>query len=565
MYWYIRQWEDSPRYKMIQISRMRLDGRWDGLSGDDRVSLVRQMSAWNDSRGRNLYVPNRQALKWFMQPVFIKWIFGGNRSGKTATCAMDVVMQCEGWHPLQRRNLEVLRKDALDSWVRDQAEYVLENKLWLRDAPIEARCVAVDFPNGVEKFAGPAVRDWFTKGEVKADQISNDKKRRVVWENGSFLEFMSHDQDLDAHGGTARDVVWFDEESPLPHYQENLMRVMNGGRLVGGMTAVKGLTWTQDQIWDKQYKYGDKDIYAIEMSTYENPVLTRKAIKRIEDQCVDQEEIDVRLKGKRVARGGLVWKEYRPRYPWLVDPFDLPKDEGYLLVAIDPHLKTEHAAMWAWVDFKGEVDLGEGRKTFPLKDGKPNIYLVSELFEHGTIPAFSNDLRFVEMRLDRRHEISLCDPSAWVGDQRDNNTKTTAEQFEDEGIYPIKGSKDLTGGIHKTRMMFQCDDTKEGDHPRLMIFKGMERTIWEMAKYRYPDMRKSRSGDERAPIERPLDKDDHMMENMRRLVEYVWDGNFEVYEPKPEEGLFVGGQKVDVTFQEMIDEELFEVVDANLG
>lgn len=218
----------------------------------DKVKMVQQLSDWYQSMGRNFYEPNLKSKRFFLSVGQIKTIFGGNRSGKSATSVLDVLMQVEGWHPLQRENLEELRVNAIDKWVRDHADWVLENQLWIPSPPIQARCVAVDFPNGVEKICGPEYMKWATKSEIEYNGYANEKKRRIVWKNGSELEFMSTDQDLDTHGGTARHVIHVDEECPPEYWQENLMRTISvGGRMVLGMTAVNGITWVKHKLWDR--------------------------------------------------------------------------------------------------------------------------------------------------------------------------------------------------------------------------------------------------------------------------------------------------------------------------
>ena len=551
MFWYFEEKKYRPWHLMKEIGK-----KLEEMSKADREKASNEINNWMANKGQCLYTPNDKSYWFFLQPRFIKWIFGGNRSGKTSTCAMDVVMQCEGWHPLQRDNLEKVYKESIDPKVKELISKIIDAKYYIRSVPIEARAVCVDFPNGVEKFVGPEVRKWATSSMIKYDGIDNEKKRRIIWNNGSYLEFMSHDQDLDAHGGTARDVVWFDEEPPSDIYQENLMRVIQGGRIIGGMTAVKGITWIKDQIWDRSKE--DKEIHAIQMWTEENPVLSKTAIKKISDQCLDDEEREIRLHGGFVARGGNVWKEYKDRFPWVVKPFDIP-ESGSLILAIDPHLKTEHAALWCWVDYNGLYH--------DLIDNKTNLYLIKELFEHGTIPNFVRNIRLIESSIGRQHDLALCDPGAWTGDQRDDNTKTTYQQFIDEGVFPIKGSKDLTGGIHKVRQLHICEDSA---HPRLMVFSDLTRTRWEHGKYRYPEWR-GFLRDERAPREKPIDKDDHMMENMRRIVEYCWDNDFKMIERESKVDFVL--DKIDPTpkiynpdgDEIMVDFEEDETFNARLG
>jgi len=268
MHWYYRKYKDSPNYSRALVAQKGPE--WlDSLPVGEQKKIKKQVQEWEFARGQTWYHPNEKAFDFFLSPAMIKFISGGNRSGKTQTKTSDIIMQCEGWHPLQRKNLEKLRKEALDtqifidpiarkaykkdvSYLKSHFEWIFDNKLWLRDPPIAARCVAVDFPNGVEKFCGPEYAKWATQSELKYIGYDNEKKRRINWKNKSFVEFMTTDQDLDAHGGASRDVIEFDEEPPSTYWQENMMRILDSrGRMILGMTAVKGITWVKMEIWDK--------------------------------------------------------------------------------------------------------------------------------------------------------------------------------------------------------------------------------------------------------------------------------------------------------------------------
>ena len=259
--------DEHPR-RVLEDARRR-DNKGDLKEVKDIAKITQQAVAWNQARGRNYYLPNEPAAHFLMSVSKIKFLSGGNRSGKTQTCTIDTVAQAEGWHPLQRDNLERLHKECVPEykfyhayykkyvtvdlgWVKSHVEWVLDNRLWLPSPPIMARCVTVDFPNGVEKFCGPEVERWATKSELKDVLYRNEKKRLITWNNGSFLEFMTTDQDLDAHGGVARHLVWFDEEPKSDYWQENMMRILTvNGRMILGMTAVKGISWPKLEIWDK--------------------------------------------------------------------------------------------------------------------------------------------------------------------------------------------------------------------------------------------------------------------------------------------------------------------------
>jgi hypothetical protein len=480
-----------------------------------------------------------------------------HNSGKTSTCTIDAIMQLEGWHPLQRDNLIKLSAEAYDERVRDYCKMLLNERRWIKSPPVDGRVVAVDFPNGVEKFVGPEYRKWLTQDEVNYIGYDNEKKRRITWKNGSFVEFMSKDQDLDAHGGSARDFVHVDEEIPEEYWTENTMRIIStGGRMVYGATAVNGVTWTEKAIWIPG-ESGNKHIYTIEMSTYDNPVNTKEIIDKIKDRCRDQTEIDIRIFGKRTLRGGHVYKMYKEADPYIIEPFIIP-ESGYLIMAVDTHPNTPHAVLWIWVDEDGEV--GEGFKTLPLIDNKPNLYEVAALFENGNIQELKRMIRVVEQSNkylnERGHDVFLLEPGAWSKDQM-SNEKSVKEQFEeDDGMFPEKGSKDLTGGIFKVQEMLTLNKNK----PRLMTFKyfdaGIDYLLYEKKSYHFPDPRRAiKLG--RNISNKPVDKDDHMMENERRICEYIYDDCLDEARTLDEHpALAPDGSIVDVVFE---PEEMEEV------
>ncbi|MCP4412232.1 MAG: hypothetical protein GY808_06650, partial [Gammaproteobacteria bacterium] len=359
----------------------------------------------------------------------------------------DVVAQCEGWHPLQRENLEILVKEAREEWVRNHCQMILDNKLWIHSPPIRARCVAPDFSYYVEKIIGPEYEKWATQADVKEYAYTNDKKRYISWKNKSKIEFMTSEQALKSHGGSSRHLVDVDEELPYDYWIENQMRVMDvEGRMVYGATAVEGVSWSDEQIFIPAEK-GSKEICMIEMSTYENPTITKNAIDKIKKLCRTQADIDIRIHGKRIRRGGSVYDMAKDELPWIIPKFDIPKEEGVLIMAIDTHPKIEQAVLFVWVDYVGDIDVGNGYRTFKLIDGKPNLYEVAEIFENGNLPFLVHQINQTQKELGREHDFAILEPAAWNTDQFKSEEKVIAEQMQDMGINAFKGSKKKRGGI----------------------------------------------------------------------------------------------------------------------
>jgi len=301
-----------------------------------------------------------------------------------------------------------------------------------------------------------------------------------------------------------------------------------------------------------------RDLYCIKMRTDENPVMNPEMVAQIEKMCIDDDERAIRLGGEFVARGGLIYPMAKERHPWFIPPFELPAGKGTLIVSIDTHISTPHGVLWIWVDWDGVIE------EFPLIEDKPNLYSVSELFKNGSIPQLAEYIEQTEGVLGRKHDMAFSDPSGWNTDQTRPNEKTIAEQLSDAGVYAEKGSKDLRGGILKVRELLTIPDG--ADHPRLMTFTTCNRLRFERRNYRTPDLR-GRAKDERAPSEKPLDKDDHIMECERRICEAVMDGKVQVIEMEvePEHSfaeMMYGGKKIDVNFEE---ESEYGVIDSVIG
>lgn len=328
MYWYLR---DSHPYEELQdIGKLHstmyrtskgLESAWDRMAGEDRVEIARRMQEWDSAPGRFLYYPNPKEQWYFLQPHRVKGISGANRSGKTCTHSNELIAQAEGWHPLQRDNLDKLATKAVSKKVREHCGKLMDEGKFIADPPIEGRVVAVDY-GFIERVNGKELVKWATPSEIKYIGYDNEKKRKIEWKNGSYIEFMTHEQDLDTHGGASRDVIMFDEEAPQPIWTESLLRVADcNGRILYGCTGVEGVTWSDEAIWVPGLRGDHPSIYAIEMTTYDNPTITDAAINEIKSLCSTEQEVQIRIYGKRVRKGGLVY-ETKDEYPWIIPVFE---------------------------------------------------------------------------------------------------------------------------------------------------------------------------------------------------------------------------------------------------
>jgi hypothetical protein len=526
------------------------------------------------AKGKHTYFPNEKERKFFLQPHRVRFISGGNRSGKTCSCVIDVVSSAEGWHPMQKPNLEILIDRAVDDWVKRQCEYLLENKLWINSPPVDIRCVARDFTTYVEEILGPEVEKWATQADIKSFDYANEKKRKISWKNKSKLMFMTHVQDSKTHGGSALDLVWMDEEPPSQHFQESVMRIISKkGKIIGGMTAEDGVTWTEQKIFIPAEK-GDSKYYAIEMSTYENPINTKEVIDEVLSMCLSEADVQIKIYGKRVPRGGHIFEQWKEAHPFLIERFQIPQEGGMLGRIIDPHPQLPHAVSWIWIDINHITNTDSFEKAtgfrYPPFNNLPYMFVCAELFEKGSATMLASYIDIMEDKIGRKADITICDPRGWQISQEDENAKSLVEQLNDVGIYPIKGSKKLmgseknVGGLVKLKECVSLEfkvaknmsgtmETVTKNFPQLMIFSDLNHHRFEYANYRWQPPPMTRAGESKEAPQKPIDKDDHFIENDRRFVEWARDQQFVIFDtPEYDAKLRYksGDVEIEVNFEE---------------
>ena len=165
-------------------------------------------------------------LAFHRSPKRNRWVFGGNRSGKTECGAAETVWMLRGNHPYRKNKADV--KGWAVSVTREVQREVAQAKVfsYLKPEWIER----VTMSEGGKDFpAGGVVDTVFVKN---------------VFGGVSSLSFKSCQQGRECFQGASLDFVWFDEEPPKDIYEECRMRVMDrSGDVFGTMTPLKGLTW----------------------------------------------------------------------------------------------------------------------------------------------------------------------------------------------------------------------------------------------------------------------------------------------------------------------------------
>ena len=396
-----------------------------------------------------------------------RWVFGGNRSGKTECGAVECIWMLRGNHPYRQKRKNVFGwAVSLSQQVqRDVAQAKILSylpKSWIAD---------------ITMLSGR--KDSPASGVI--DQI----KIRNVWGGISTLGFKSCDQGREKFQGSSLDFVWFDEEPPRDIYEECLMRIMDKrGDIFGTMTPLKGRTFIYDEIYLNHRK--NPEVWHEFMNWEDNPYLSKKEAKLLEN-ALDATSLDARKYGKFSEGAGLVYPEFDESVH-VIEPFRVPP-EWQENISIDPGLHNPLSAHWYCVDWDG------------------NIYVIAEHFASGKdIDFHAAAIRSISAKLgwktDNKGRISALIDSA--ANQRTlAYAKSVTELFTDRGILVNPAvNKNIFAGISRIKAYLKQDNGE----PNLYVFKTCTNMIEEFKTYFWAD------GDA------PVKKDDHCMDELRYFI-----------------------------------------------
>lgn len=236
-----------------------------------------------------MYVPHDKQMDFHRNFNREKLFIGGNRSGKTVSNVMECIWWATKKHPY-----------------RDDVNNI--------EGEVRGRYVSTSFADGILKVALPYFKQFLPTSELIGGswEKSYSKQEKTLYlKNGSFIEFMSYDQDLDKFAGTSRHFIAYDEEPPQAIFIECRMRLNDTkGSWWISMTPVEGMTWIYDIIYEP-VENGTRNTFVIEIDSTENPHVDDEEIEA-SMEGLDEREKTARKKGKFIEIGGRVYKTFNP-------------------------------------------------------------------------------------------------------------------------------------------------------------------------------------------------------------------------------------------------------------
>jgi len=396
-----------------------------------------------------------------------RWVFGGNRSGKTECGAVETVWLARGIHPYRQNKKDV------SCWVVSLSNQVQ------RDVAQQKILSYLDPAWIVEVSMLSGKKTGLEYGVIDYIVIKN------VLGGLSKIGFKSCEAGREKFQGTSLDFVWFDEEPPKDIYEECKMRVLDKkGDIFGTMTPLKGLTFIYDEIYLN--KYDSDEVWCIFMEWADNPYLDCNEIKEM-TASLCEESLNSRRYGRFNTSVGLVYSEFDPALH-VIKPFEVPS-EWQDVMSIDPGLNNPLSCHWYAVDFDG------------------NVYVVAEHYDKGKdiywhAEKIKQKCRQLGWHTDSfGNYVSLIDSAA---NQRTlASSKSVAELFCENGIsVNTKVNKDVFSGINRVKGYLMSADKR----PKLFIFDTCVNMIREIKSYWW------------GANDCPKKVDDHSMDELRYYI-----------------------------------------------
>lgn len=302
-----------------------------------------------------------------------------------------------------------------------------------------------------------------------------------LWRFDTVKAFMSNPQGSESSDW---DAIHIDEPCPKDMWKAAARGLVDrGGSQWFTLTPLTEF-WINDEFFpeDTGGKIRD-DVWAIQAGMDDNPYLSEEG-KKDYLKTLSEGELECRRDGLPLHLSGLIYKQFSwdkhvlKKVPSGWASYEQPPRDYSYYYNVDPHPQTPHAVLFCAVAPNG------------------HRFYFTDLFRHCSVAVLCGN---VLEKLDGRRTIEArIDPLAYINDPI---TETNmAEEFWRCGCYVEKATKALAQGILRVQ-------GELGKEPSPVSFTpACARTLWEMQRYCWDEKEN-----------KPIDKDDHMMENLYRM------------------------------------------------
>ena len=445
---------------------------------DEFLALVAEKARRDKFKKYELYSPYPKQAEWLGWAVPIKAIFGGNRIGKTYTAAYEMVCHLTGLYPIWWTGKRFFH--AIEAWsvavTAESSREIIQKEL-LGD---------IKSAFGTGMIPKDLIVDYSMRQGV-SDTVDTIWVRHVPTGGVSILSLKSNEQGREKMQGTAKHVIWIDEECDHDVFTECRLRTMTvQGIMIVTFTPLKGLTSLAKFLLHEP----DASVVRRVIIGWDDvPHLTEEDKRRMSVGLLPH-EIEARRTGLPTMATGLI-------YPFLakdilVRPFDLEYHHPGI-IGLDVAWTAPTAGALLRYDTSSRV-----------------TYLVGEHYlERQPTSVHVSGLK----RKFGRYPVRI-DPNA---NRKERDGETIIKEYKDEfgdGWEVRNANNRVHAGITKL-----YNAMAEG---RFKVFNTCRHWIEEWSNYVWDDNERNSEGNPQ-----PRKKDDHMQDATRYAYQDIEEAQIE--------------------------------------
>lgn len=448
---------------------------------NEHERLVREIEGRKKLRGIDFYVPNLVQYKAHQSIAKTIAIVKGNRAGGStwgaAEIALHITKRYPKWYPKQRRFKGALK-------IR-----IATDKFYKIDSVIEPK---------LRQFL--PVDEW-----VKERRGPQGYLQKLVTKDGTYVEFLSSEQDQMAWEGQDLDIFWGDEPQKRSHWIATKRGLLDRSGLSILTFTPLIEPWMKAEIVDRA---DGKSIEVFYANTRDNlfdiegnPILNEQDIADFEAILSDDEK-ETRISGKFFHLRGIVYKELDPTVH-LIPDFDYQKDYAHypVICVLDPHDRLPHWVIWAMVDRTND------------------IYVMYEMIKEGTYAELAASILATEKYFGWNVTKRYIDPNYGRSPSASSGMSTMEElsKYRVHFTEALSDNKDF--GRLKVKEYLRFNKAKPIDinnKPKLFFLKGKVPRTWNsIMNYQYDEWKGTTDRD---PKEETKPKDEHGADTIRYLI-----------------------------------------------
>lgn len=420
--------------------------------------------------------------------------FAGNRFGKTCSLVVRSLIEC-------------LPTDLIPP-------HLLRYRIKPRGVPAKGRIICPGKTTHVQGVLIPELRKWCPRHALKGanfDKAYRTQEAILEFLNGSWIQLMTYEQDVDKFGGAALDFIGYDEPPPQDIREECVFRLPYIEWFA--MTPLKGAGYVHREVYKKAEE--DPDITIIKGSIHDNTTLSQKE-KEKALKVVDGDPLRRRARefGDFVFFGGLIYPDLNRV---IVEASEIPAlSDLDIVVGMDPGIRN---AGFVWMGF----------------DSDNHCHIFHDLLiQDGTPKDYKDAIDQINKRFGIDQINGGHGPTYVMDPSMRNRSLATGESVQGVlnrmGLFPIPGINDVEAGVQDIRKRMQDKS--------LSISKSCRGLLADLEDYHAED----RPDGEFKPVK----GFDHRADAMRYACMYRAWGGFVDEAEKAAGSVWVPGEPVDL-------------------